>query len=115
MKKCTERPVTSTYGAVAERNGTSKLNHVTSGDGRVQTQEMDQVVDRVVNTSVSLESGLDRREDEHGTVGTTATESLIRCEALSRASTTYAARPWERLMEMASWKVSRKTSWAGPW
>lgn len=54
-----------TYGAVAESDGSGKLDYVSSTDRRVLGHERDQVVDTVVDAAVRMERRLDSREQEH--------------------------------------------------
>ena len=61
------------YRAVGERDGTGKLDEVTSRDGVVLLHERDQVVDAVCDTEVGEEGRLDGREDEHRTVRSSTT------------------------------------------
>ena len=61
------------HRAVADSDGTSELDEVTSRDGRELREEGDQVVDTVVNTRVLGAARLDRREDEHRTVSASTT------------------------------------------
>ena len=62
-----------TYRAVAYSDRTSELYEVTSRDLRELRQEGDQVVDRVGDTEVREERGLDGREDEHRAVSSSTT------------------------------------------
>jgi len=59
--------------ALTHSNGTGELNEVTSGDV-VVGQDGEQEVDRIDDTDVSEEEGLDGREKERRTISTTATE-----------------------------------------
>ena len=61
------------YRAVAESDGTSKLDEITSTDGVVLLHEGNEVVDGVVDTVVSRKVGLDGREEQHGAVSTAPT------------------------------------------
>lgn len=53
------------YRAVAECDGTSKLNDVSSRDRGVLSHERDEVVDGVVDTVVGREERLNGGEEEH--------------------------------------------------
>ena len=63
------------YRAVAESNGTSELDEISSAD-RVPRQEVEEVVNTVGNTVVGHEERLNSREEEHGAVGTSTTVNV---------------------------------------
>ena len=77
-----------TYGAVAEGDGTSKLNEITGRDGVVLLHEGDEVVDRVVDAVVGREVGLDGGEEQHRAVrATTAVEHSTYTSVCATSST----------------------------
>ena len=101
----------TTYGAVAESDGTSELDEVSSTDG-VERQEVEQVVNTVGDTVVGLKEGLNGWEEEHGAIGTSTAENSLE-GPFEKGSYTYAKTPvFANLGEkaMASWKVSRRVS-----
>ena len=62
-----------TYRAVADSDRASELDEVTRRDLRELREEGDQVVDRVGDTEVREECGLDGGEDEHRSVSSSTT------------------------------------------
>ena len=64
---------TCTDRAVGDSDSTGKLDEVTSRDLGELGEEGDEVVDRVGDTEVCEECGLDGGEDEHRTVSSSAT------------------------------------------
>lgn len=76
--KCRYRSLLSgiTYRAVAERDRASELDEISGRDRRVLGEEWDKVVNRVRNTVVGREVGLDGGEKKHRAISSASTTNF---------------------------------------